>query len=443
MRLLLAVSLWILGSGAAAALELDNEAGVYRLSALPDAESEARRTDRMQWSDQVPAGRHVRRGDVLTIHAEGLSGGHTLAATIGFLPLSNTEQGQQVERLREGSTQFRATQAGPLFFRYVTTRGQLRSSGAVEIRVEGGQPLPLYVNDGTMDASDWQQELAAHRAAPFVHLIGDQALITLPSRAHARNPIRDPAKSFATIDTVLDRQNRLAGFDGSSPRDIPSPLRIHYLVDFGVTLADRENFYMYATDQFVGMLDDNFAELTDPRLLRREWGIWHETGHMHQQRSWTFDAAVEVSVNLFSLYTQEHFGQPSTLSRSEDGEPSYLDRARDYLANGAPDFRAEPAEDDDGSAFFIKLVMFHQLQQAYGWELFQELHQHFRANPLPEGASDDDRVDAFIEAICTLTGVDYRSFFQTWGLRASRAANRRIAARGYAGPDEDLSQRFD
>lgn len=443
MRLLLALSLWILGSGTAVALELDNEAGVYRLSALPDPESEARRTDRMQWSDQVPAGRHVRRGDVLTIRASGLSRGHALAATIGFLPLSNTEQGQQVQPLREGSTQVRATQGGPLYFRYTTPRGQLRSPGEVEIRVEGGQPLPLYVNDGTMDAGDWQQELSAHRAAPFVQLIGDQALITLPSRAHARNPIRDPAKSFATIDSVLDRQNQLAGFDGRSPRDLPSPLRIHYLVDFGVTLADRENFYMYATDQFVGMLDDNFGELTDPRLLRREWGIWHENGHMHQQRSWTFDALVEVSVNLFSLYTQEHFGQPSTLSRSEDGEPSYLDRARDYLARGAVDFRAEPPEDDDGSALFIRLVMFHQLQQAYGWEFFQDLHRHFRANPLPQEASDDDRVDAFIEAICRLTGVDYRSFFETWGLSASAAASQRIDAEGYAEPDEDLSQRFD
>jgi hypothetical protein len=443
MRLLLATSLWILGIGAAPALELDNEAGVYRLTALPDAVAESRRTNRMQWSDQVPAGRHVRRGEVLTIHTEGLPAGHTLAATIGFLEISNREEGQQVEPLGEGAVEIRAEQGGPLFFKFTTPRGQLDSGGEVEVRVEGGNPLPLYVDDGSMDASEWQDELAEHGRAPFVQLLSDRAVITLPTRAHASNPIDDPAETFATINEVIDRQNELAGFDGGTPRDIPSPLRLHYLVDFGVSLADRESFYMYATDQFVGMLDDNFGELTDPRLLRREWGIWHETGHMHQQRSWTFDAVVEVSVNLFSLYTQEHFGQPSALTRSEDGEPSYMDRARDYLAEGAPDFRAEPPEDDDGSSLFIRLVMFHQLQQAYGWELFQDLHKHFRANPLPGDASDDDKADAFIEAICQLTGVDYRSFFETWGLTASEAANDRIDAEGYAEPDEDLSQRFD
>lgn len=441
MRLLLATALCF-GVGTAQALELDNEAGVYRLTALPDAAAEARRTDRMEWSDQIPAGRHVRRGETLTIEVDDWPDDLELVVAIGFRPLTNLGQDQQIEIVDVGTTEIRATQAGPVFFRYTTPEGRMRSPHAVELRVEGGEPLPLYV-DGEMDAADWQQELAAHARAPFVQLIGAQAMITLPARAHARNPIRDPAETLATIDAVLDRQNELAGFDGSSPRDVPSPLRIHYLVDFGVSLADRENFYMYATDQFVGMLDDNFGELTDPRQLRREWAIWHETGHMHQQHSWTFDAIGEISVNLFSLHTQEHFGQESILRRSEDGEPSFLKRARDYLAEGAPNYRAEPPEDDDGSSFFIRLVMFHQLQQAYGWELFQDLHQHFRAHPLPEDASDDDRADAFIEAVCQLTGVDYRSFFETWGLTPSDAANERIDAEGYAEPDEDLAQNFD
>lgn len=121
-----------------------------------------------------------------------------------------------------------------------------------------------------LSAQDWDTELQAHASAPFTQLIGKQAMITLPTRVHNRDPIVDPAETFAVIDAVLDRQNELAGFDGSKPRDRPTRLRMHYLVDFPVSKADREGFYMYATDQFIGMLDNNSAELTDPEKLKRE-----------------------------------------------------------------------------------------------------------------------------------------------------------------------------
>lgn len=93
-------------------------------------------------------------------------------------------------------------------------------------------------------------------------------MITLPTRVHNRDPIVDPAETFPVIDAVLDRQNELAGFDGSKSCDRPTRLRMHYLVDFRVSKADREGFYM--SDQFIGMLDDNSAELTDPEKLKRE-----------------------------------------------------------------------------------------------------------------------------------------------------------------------------
>lgn len=61
-----------------------------------------------------------------------------------------------------------------------------------------------------------------------------------------------------------------------------------------------------------------------------------------------------------------------------------------------------------------------------------------RAHPLHADASDDDQADAFIEALCQLTGVDDRSCFQTRGLTAQDATNQRIDAE----PDVDLAQRF-
>lgn len=425
----IAIAALALVSTPALASTFDNEAGRYVLDALPSADAEAERMDRMLLNDQQPAGRFVRKGETVNITASGFPEDYYLAAMVGFRPMWGSQQGQQEVALDVGQTQFVAEQSGPLYFEFTTPDGAAAKPTRVRLTVVGGQALPLYV-DGRMDADDWQAELSAHARAPFVQLLGDRALITLPVAVHAQAPIDDPAATFTVINEMLDLQDELAGFDGSSPRDRRSPLRQHYLVDFRVSAKDRESFYMYATDGFIGMLADNTAELTDPAALRQRWGIWHETGHTHQQNSWTWEALTEVNVNLFSLYVQEAFGEESTLARSEDGEPSFLDKARVYLEGDVPDLLSEVAEDDD-DGFFIRLVMFHQLKEAYGWDLFKDLHKHFRAHPLTDDASDQDKADAFVVAICELTGVDLRSFFESWGLRASAQAEREIDARGY------------
>lgn len=436
---LLALSMLALLAAPLSASTFDNEVGRYRLTALPEAGSEAERMDRMALSDQQPSGRHVGKGESITVTVAGLRDGYLMDVLIGFLPMWGVNQGQQEEQLTEGETAFVAAQSGPLFFRFTSPPGKDGARAQVEIQVEGGEPLPLYV-DGTMSADDWSAELAEHDGAPFVQLIGERAMITLPAKVHARDPVIDPEATFAAINEVLRLQDELAGFDGSSARDRPTRLRQHYLVDFRASKKDRDSFYMYATDGFIGMLPDNTAELTDPAQLREKWAIWHETGHTHQQNSWTWEALGEINVNLFSLYVQESFGLPSTLAESEDGSPSRLDRIEEYLASGDIDLLAEPGEDAwDGDEMFLRLVMFHQLKEVYGWEIFKDLHKHFRAHRLADDAGDQDKADAFVVAMCALTGVDLRPFFETWGLRISSSANAEIDAVGYELPDRDFS----
>ncbi len=434
---------WLLALAApAGASTFDNEAGRYVLTALPDAGSEAERMDRMLLCDQQPAGRQVRKGERVVVTAGALPPGFELSALVGFRPMWGDAQDQQEVALDTGTTGFRADQDGPLYFRFTTPDGALDADVELAVSVVGGQPLPLYV-DGRMSAQAWARELAAHADAAFVQLIGTHALVTLPMDVYAADPIADPRASFAAIDDVLRLEDDLSGFDGSDAANRPTPLRVHYLVDFRASEKDREGFYMYATDEFVGMLADNTGDLTDPARLRREWGIWHETGHTQQQNSWTWDALAEINVNLYSLYVQETFGQPSTLALSEDGAPSFLDRARDYLENGADNLLVDDPDDDSGDSFFIRLVLFHQLVEVYGWDLFRDLNRHFRAHPLDADASDQDKADALVGALCELTGVDLRPFFRRWGLTVSTRASRRIAAERYPLPDRDYSQIFD
>ena len=415
----------------ARALHLDNEAGEYVLEALPSAATEARRMDRMELSDQIPAGRYLQQGETLTISVSGLPAGHDLEARVGFLPMWGSDQDQQVEPLDEGSTRFVANQDGPLAFVFTAPDGHAASLGEVSVEVIGGRALPLYL-DGTMDAEDWLDELDRHGGAPFVQLVGDRALITLPSAVHARAPIDDPAASFVAIDEMLALQDELAGLDGRSARDRPTPLRVHYLVDFRASARDREGFYMYATDGFIGMLDDNAHELTDPEQLRTSWGIWHETGHTHQQRSWTWESFTEVNVNLFSLYVQDALGAADALTRSVDGEASWIEQARAYRDGDVTDM-IDAVPGDDESGYFIRLVMLREVVDAYGWELISDMHRRFRQQPLPDDATDRDKADAFVVALCELTGEDLRPYLASWGLSPSPQADRKIDGMALAG----------
>lgn len=138
-----------------------------------------------------------------------------------------------------------------------------------------------------MSATDWQDELIRHKGAAFVQLIGLRVLNTLTRDAYARDPVPDPAASLAAIDRVLRLQHDLCGQDGSGPLNNPTALRLHFIVDFRASAADRQLFYMYATNGFIGLLPDNSGDLTNPALLLRAWGIWHEVGHIHQQDSLT------------------------------------------------------------------------------------------------------------------------------------------------------------
>lgn len=422
------------------ASEIDNDAGHYRLSTLPSAASEAKRMDRMELDDQQPAGRWLRRGESAVITVEGLPRGVALDAAIGFRPMWKVALGQQIVRLVAGDNRIQASQEGPLFFRCTARAGAKPGADEVDVTMAGGHVLPLYV-DGETSPVQWATQLDEHGDAPFVQFLGEHAMITLTRAVHAEHPVADPAATFEAIDEVLGYEDEVAGLDGSSPRDAPTPLRMHYVVDFRAKKKDLADVYMYAEPQFIGMLPDNTEDLTDPDRLRERWGIWHETGHTHQQNSWTWGALTEINVNLFSLYVQEKLGLPSRLAESEDGEPSAFDRARRYLAGGRHDLLAD-VPDDDGDLLFTRLVLFHQLKSVYGWRLFQDLHKEFRAHPLPADSEDQEMADALVTRICAITGNDLRPFFRRWGLRVSDAADAQIERRHYPAPRRDPAAVF-
>ncbi|MCL8000473.1 M60 family metallopeptidase [Brucella sp. 21LCYQ03] len=402
---------------AASASEFHNEKGSYSVNFLPDATIEQKRMNSFRLSDQQPLGRFVEQGEKVEVNVEGLSDDLFLAATVGFHPMWDQSTDQQEEPLHNGKVKFTARQNGPLFFKLTSASEDIQDDADVKVSVTGGMPLPLYV-EGQTSTEDWNRQLAAYANAPFVQLLSKRSMITLPMADHNRHPITDPHASFEAIDKIIEMEDELAGFDSSTPRDVPSPLRRHFLVDF-MAPADAP-FYMYATDESIGLRPNSFTDLTDPARLEKAWGIWHELGHTYQQKSWTWEGVDEVTVNLFSLYVQEKKGQLSRLSiPNDDGKTPRLE-AIEYVKKGSGDFMSagEP---------FVKLVMFEQLKDAYGWDLFTKTFRYYREQP--QSITDAHQAaDAFIKAMCQFSGNDLRLIL-TNGVCTQLKAQTRISKR--------------
>lgn len=415
----------------------------YTLTSQTDGQVESDRTHRMVLCDYQPSGLYVKRGETLGLTVTGLKAGYQVSSMIGFKPMWGDHNNTQEDPLKNGVNTVKATQDGILSFIFVKTEGYDTAPSTINVKVDGGKAFPLF-QLGRSNPAYWQDDLRTMTDAQFVQLVSDKALITIPYKDYLKTPITDIQRMFANIHKVIDWEDEVAGFDNSSPENMRSRNRLHYTVDIFATAKERDGWYMYASNYVIGMKRDNFTDLTEK--LDTEWGIWHETGHTHQQNSWTFEAIGEVSVNIFSLYVQEKFGQPMRLASSESGEgESTLESARKYIAGPKKNYLDQGDDDSGYDTFFVKLVMFHQLRKAYGWDVYKKLHQYFRKSPYSEvvGETDQDKANKFVYAMCFVTKNNLMPFFKKWGLAVDGPTVSRINTLKLRPPAKDPASIFD
>jgi hypothetical protein len=418
----------------------DNYKKQYVLKSMTDGQIEADRTHRMILCDYQPSGLYVRKGEKITLNVSNLNQSYNLSSMIGFKPMWGDRNKTQENKLRNGANTVTATQDGILSFIFVKREGYDTNPTTVNVNVVGGNAFPLYKLNWS-NLANWQNDLKIMTDAPFVQLFSDKVLITITYKDYLKNPIQNLAASFQTIHQVIDWEDELAGFDNSSPENMRTNNRIHYLIDLYSTPKEAESYYMYASNYLIGMKRDNYTDLTEK--LDKEWGIWHETGHTHQQHSWTWGSIGEISVNLFSLYVQEKFGLPTRLNTIEGDETeTTFNKARKYIAN--PNKKYLEENEDDYNELFSKLVMFHQLKSVYGWDSIKKLHQLFRKQPYvyDENETDQDKANKFIYAMCVITKNNLVPFFRNWGLNVDSQTVGKINALKLPLPKADPSKIF-
>jgi hypothetical protein len=223
--------------------------------------------------------------------------------------------------------------------------------------------------------------------------------------------LEDPAKALRFWDAVLDADADLA----ARPRSRSRPERM--CADVQISAGYMHSGYPIMTHL------DAAAAMADPASVIADgrggagWGFFHELGHNHQESDWTFFGAGEVTCNLFTLYACETVcGTPIGETREQCTSAWMLDQTRKHLADGA-DFEKWKASP------FLGLIMYIQLQRAFGWDAYKRVFAEYRDLSEDERPkTDDEKRDQWLTRFSRAVGANLGPFFTAWGIPTSEKA---------------------
>ena len=265
----------------------------------------------------------------------------------------------------------------------------------VNIRLERVIPIPFY-RYGRTTPAEWRAMCEMPNPVGIVEISSNRVFVTV-SAAAAGKYLTDPKKLCETFDTVMNVYARLLGLSPQEkdPNGIPKNL---------MHLIEVKKGTLYATNHRTAFPPGTLRSILDHDNLRvHGWGPWHEIGHMHQMQEYKFQGLGEVTVNLFSLEVQHHFGGKARID-TED--------MRRKITNY---FSQQERNYHDISDVFMKVAMFWQLRLAFGDRFYPLLHRFYRTNQLPI-KNDEDKAQYFFAVSSLISGYDLTPFFLAWGL---------------------------
>lgn len=302
--------------------------------------------------------------------------------------------------------------------------------GELKFEIRGAVRAPVFFRDET-EESAWREEIRLHKA-PWGELVGDDVILTLP--ADVLVDLENPAaliefwdKAVATAGSLQTR--RLTGMGDRPVRLIP---------DISVSWG-----YMYAPhDSPLTFPMHSASVMTDLGVLSGQehgdvWGLFHELGHFHQDPMWTFGGTGEVTVNIFTLYVLDKVCGIKPRDERESFKPEkMLQTMREHNEAGAPFdlWKRKP---------FLALLMYVQIQQAFGWEAYEEVFAEYRGlRDAQKPKDDDEKRDQWMVRMSRTVGHDLGAFFEAWGVPTSEEARKSVSSLPDWMPDGWLDKPF-
>lgn len=283
--------------------------------------------------------------------------------------------------------------------------------GKVQVEVDGAVEAPYFVL-GRTPIDDWVQRIR-YLPAPWAELATSKIVLTVPSDV-IRN-LDHPEEVMDFWDKVLDACAELAAI----PKERERPERI--VADIQISAG-----YMHSGYPIMTHLDAAKVMVDVTCLMTNShgavWGLFHELGHNHQSPDWTFEGTGEVTVNLFTLYVLDKVCRiPPERTRKELSKDGRAEALRRFFASGA---KFEVWKSDP----FLALIMYVQIQEAFGWDAFRKVFAEYRQlSPNERPKNDDEKRDQWLIRLSRIVGRNLARFFDIWGIPVSEQAKQAVA----------------
>lgn len=354
-------------------------------------EERARLKVRYVLSANEPTGIYASPNEEITIEIKGTQ---SIKAFIGTK--SYDEKGFEEFELKPGKNVISSPRGGILYFYNMNNDGEVTASV-----IHGGSHFPLFIL-GKHTQKDWDEMLKKYKNPYAVELKGEKSLITAsPDAIKKYMGNTNPIDLMKLHDKIIRFENSVSGLSEDGIGLVKSP---NHYVQFVEKRKPKDDDWMFATDHHTGYVPKTMDRVLNIEVLKNDgWGPWHEVGHLHQQAPWFWSGVTEVTVNIYSLSVQRMLGNKSILE--EDG---HYKTAFSYLDNP----EAQKLMDE-----FDKLVMFWQLDLAYGEHFYPKLHQMYRLLPESEMPTlDEEKKQMFIYMASKVAEQNLVPFFEKWGL---------------------------
>lgn len=259
---------------------------------------------------------------------------------------------------------------------------------------------PIFIA-GKTSLKQWNESLK-FAAAPWGEIGSDKIIVSVPSES--LRSLDRPDQLMETWDKILDLCAELAQI----PKDRSKPQRM--VCDIQISAG-----YMHSGYPIMTWMDQKKNLVDRQNLLEGNWGFYHELGHNHQKKPWTFEGTGEVTCNLFSLYVFEKLCgiAPQTYKRTS-GKIRDL-RVKKYLQK--PDFKLWKSNP------WLALDMYVMLQKEFGWQPFKNIFSDYEDLPKTEHPkTDQERMDQWMVRFSNEVEMDLSPFFTSWGFSLSEKA---------------------
>ncbi|HGY89572.1 MAG TPA: hypothetical protein ENK43_00220, partial [Planctomycetes bacterium] len=278
----------------------------------------------------------------------------------------------------------------------------------LSVAFEGAVEAPLFVLGKTsLDA--WRSRIRS-APAPWGEVASDRMIVTVPSESLRQ--LDRPDLLMETWNRVLELDAELCGRSAASRR----PMRM---------VCDRQISagYMHAGYPIMTWMDQKKNLVDRENLLSGNWGFFHEIGHNHQSRDWTFGGTGEVTCNLFSLYVFEKLcGIDLKDPRSRMSPERRKEITRDWDFEH-PDFgrwKSKP---------FLALVFYVEIAETFGWKPFKSAFRAYLELPKDEKPKNDREIrDLFLVMMSRAVKRNLAPEFDRWGIPVSDAAREKVEA---------------